>query len=776
MIGQVRNSGRSPVPDRAAERAQPTRRRMLALLGSTAAVSGAAVLVIVAGAAGAGATQAGLAATRAGMPSLGLPAGQALRAPAQADNPMLMRSLSGLSCSGASFCLGVGPQSASGAAFSQIWNGRTWRTVGMPSARRAEQSPLGVACRSARECVAVGGAEYEYQAQLSDEWNGRSWKMLPLPHGLRHSTLAAVACPAAHECLAVGTRSTAALGPYAALAQIWNGTSWTLTRSVIPFGAPLSHFSGVACSGPSDCMAVGSYSTQPHGPTFTAFAESWNGHTWTLLPSPAGLNGFSSVACPAAKVCVAVGYGTAGSPGESSVSSALWNGSSWTPLTTPVPAKDYSWLSGISCTSTANCVAVGMRNARTGGVLLAERWTGGANWRLESVPDPGSTYDLSSVSCTSPARCLAVGGTSYSGTLHDYVSFAVVWNGRDWAVSRTGKADQLLAVSCVPHGACLVTGTYLDPGDVIRTLAESWNGSRMKLVSPHGLKGALTALSCSGPSFCLAATEYGAASWNGKRWNWTSIAHTPSNTSIIFLSCLSRDYCMALSDGYQAQFSETWNGKTWTSASLKVPGAGDAATFASVSCVSPDFCLAVGSWYNQNLGNGGYLSEVWNGRTWRIIPERGLSPTESLGTAACRSSTDCIAVGGRELTSTKTALFGATWNGHIWKVTKIPGSYPPSETQGDFSPSTPLSCATATSCVLVESLAPLTVPPLVYTDIGLIWNGRSWRRTKPGGPQGIASVSCASPRDCVATGLPGVTTLAKLWNGTTWKVIKTINP
>jgi hypothetical protein len=763
MIGEM-NSGRAPVPGWAPERVRPTRRRMLTLLANTAAVCGAAMLM-AAGTAGAGATPAREVAAHPGLPIPGVPANSPLPASAQAK-PML--SLGGVSCVDASFCLGAGPgnQDSVGPTFSQIWNGRTWRTMGVPSGRRLDQNLLllAVACHSASECVAVGGTDYGAGPQLSDAWNGRSWKMLPAPHGMRDSTLAAVACPSARECLAVGTSG---LAPYVVLAQIWNGTSWTLTRPVIPPGATLDNFNGVACSGPSDCLAVGQYSTQPHGPTFTALAESWNGHTWTLLPSPSGLNELTSVACPAAKVCVGVGYGAASSPDKSSVSSALWNGSSWTPLTTPVPVKDYLGLSGISCPSTTDCVAIGP--------LFAERWTGGADWHPESVPDPGSAYYLSSVSCTSPARCLAVGGSTW-GTLQSYASFAVMWNGHAWAVSRTGKVDQLLAVSCVPRGACLVTGTYLDPGDVVRTLAESWNGSRMRLVSPHGLKGALTAVSCPGRSFCAAATEYGAASWNGKHWNWSGINHTPSNSSITYLSCLSRDFCMALSDRFQGQFSEIWNGKTWTSASLKVPGSGDSGTWGSVSCVSPDFCLAVGSWFNQSTGTGGYMTEVWNSRTWRIIPERGLSPAEAIGIAACRTSTDCIAIGGRELTPTTSAVIGATWNARRWKVTKIPGSYPPGESQSDLYQSYPLSCPTATSCVWVNSFAPLTPPPLVFTDIGLIWNGRTWRRTKPGGPQGIASVSCASPRDCVATGLPGVTTLAKLWNGSTWKVIKTINP
>jgi len=120
-------------------------------------------------------------------------------------------------------------------------------------------------------------------------------------------------------------------------------------------------------------------------------------------------------------------------------------------------------------------------------------------------------------------------------------------------------------------------------------------------------------------------------------------------------------------------------------------------------------------------------------------------------------------------------LFAALWNGQRWKVTKLPGKY--SVLWGDGAAGPSLSCASATSCVAAGSHAVAPIhQPLNLVDLGLIWNGHTWRIDNPGGPGGVSTVSCASAGRCVAIGLPGTATLAKLWNGRTWKGIKTINP
>src|SRR6185437_15400201 len=93
-----------------------------------------------------------------------------------------------------------------------------------------------------------------------------------------------------------------------ALAQIWNGKSWSLTSTAVPAGSFLSSLQAVACSGPSNCMAVGWETTSKTAPE-TPLAESWNGSAWTVLPAPAGLTVIDGVACPTASLCLAVGAG-----------------------------------------------------------------------------------------------------------------------------------------------------------------------------------------------------------------------------------------------------------------------------------------------------------------------------------------------------------------------------------------------------------------------------------------------------------------------------------
>jgi hypothetical protein len=724
------------------------------------------------------------------------PAGSVRPAATPMYHPAPERSLGDVSCVGASFCLGVGPygdQVGSGNTFSQIWNGSAWRTVAVPSSNNS-QGLFGVACTSTRNCLAVGGQTYDQGSQLSDHWNGSSWKMLPAPSVSGHSQLTAVACPAASKCIAVGTGGTKTRSVFA---QTWNGASWTVSTPVGPAGATASYFYGVACSGRSNCLAVGQYFVSKTDFTGTALAESWNGRSWRLLPSPSGLTALNAVACPTAKVCVAVG---AGPRGEFGLGSARWNGSAWTDLTTPSPtAKHYTQsLYGISCPSATNCVAVGSGpgaiNDGEGAGPFAEHWTGGSGWTLQSVPDPpaidltpdgerNSADSLSSVSCTSPTRCLAVGGEGQTRALSAYASFAVSWNGHSWVVSRTGLVDGLMGVSCAPGGDCLMTGTYLNRGDITETLAESWNGSRVRAVSPEGLPGVLSVLSCPSASFCVAAKESSAEAWNGKRWTSGAISHTAFdgkvNGIIYGLSCSAPDFCLAIG-GLEGLFAEYWNGKSWPSASLVVPKGSDVdISLTGLSCVSRDFCLTTGNYATENgEGSGGTLAEVWNGHAWKIIASPGQTVlNESINAASCTASTNCMTIGSDQANNGQTTLFAAHWNGHSWKVSKLPGTYGIGTWAGDAGGPSSLSCPTATDCVAVGSFAKF-VPhkPFSDRDVALIWNGRSWRATKPGGPVGISTVSCASARDCVATGQPGITTLAKLWNGSTWKVLKTINP
>jgi hypothetical protein len=89
---------------------------------------------------------------------------------------------------------------------------------------------------------------------------------------------------------------------------------------------------------------------------------------------------------------------------------------SWKVQATPSPsAALYAQLSGVSCASAGNCIAVGSYNIYGGdSVPLAERWDGTV-WALQNTHRPpgasadNSFSDLAGVSCVSAYNCTAVG-------------------------------------------------------------------------------------------------------------------------------------------------------------------------------------------------------------------------------------------------------------------------------------------------------------------------------------------------------------------------------
>jgi hypothetical protein len=59
----------------------------------------------------------------------------------------------------------------------------------------------------------------------------------------------------------VGGYSTASSAATLLMAEVWNGTSWSVQPAITPNGAD-SFLAGVACSAPGVCTAVGSTTTK----------------------------------------------------------------------------------------------------------------------------------------------------------------------------------------------------------------------------------------------------------------------------------------------------------------------------------------------------------------------------------------------------------------------------------------------------------------------------------------------------------------------------------
>jgi hypothetical protein len=270
---------------------------------------------------------------------------------------------------------------------------------------------------------------------VAEVWNGTSWTLHSTPHptGATESDLDAVSCSSATACTAVGyfvngssTRET--------LAEEWNGTSWTVQTTPNPKGATNTYLGAVSCSSATACTAVGNYENSSN--TFETLAEVWNGTSWTVqtTPNPKGAtdSALGSVSCSSATACMAVGQFD-DSAGARMMLAEGWNGTSWTVQTTPNPkGATNSSLDALSCSSATGCTAVGYyENSSNTYETLAEVWDG-TSWTVQSTPNPnGATNSyLGAVSCSSATACTAVG--YYQNSSFTDEPFAEDWNGTSW--------------------------------------------------------------------------------------------------------------------------------------------------------------------------------------------------------------------------------------------------------------------------------------------------------------------------------------------------------
>lgn len=312
------------------------------------------------------------------------------------------------------------------------------------------------------------------------------WSIQSTPNPEEAADFSDVSCPSSTFCMAVGRKAGK---PFA---EQWNGSEWSLV-SVPPEGN--SWLTDLSCTTSSFCMAIG-YGTKP-------FAERWNGSEWSIVSAPPeAKEGFlTSLSCTSSSFCVAVGQYVPAA-GEAKTLIDAWNGSGWTTHTSPNPeGKKLNLLTGVSCSSTTACTAVGW--AQQGGlggqekVTLVERWNGSV-WSLQGAPNPpGSTMtELEGVACPSATLCMAVGKANSTG-------FAELWSGGEWKVSASGLSAPLLGVSCKSPTSC-------DAGGY--TVGRHWDGTSWTaedFASPESsTQVTLTDVSCVPGSPCVAVGSH----------------------------------------------------------------------------------------------------------------------------------------------------------------------------------------------------------------------------------------------------------------------------
>jgi hypothetical protein len=263
--------------------------------------------------------------------------------------------------------------------FSETWNGSHWtlRTVPAPGAVYPGAVYLyGVQCRSARWCVAVGtigttgtvGVSSTDFVPVVDHWNGSAWTQAkaPVPAGATMSQLGAVACSGTTACMAVGSSGKGS-GVPGLLAERWNGSAWKIQPVPAP-SADGGVLAAVACPAADACRAVGS---DKGG----LFSEVWDGSSWVIRPVPVPAGGsaaeLSGVSCTAADSCEAVG--TYSKRGTSRPLAEVWSGSAWlAQAPSAVSGATSTGLDAVSCISATDCEAAGKAGTRTGPIQAGD--------------------------------------------------------------------------------------------------------------------------------------------------------------------------------------------------------------------------------------------------------------------------------------------------------------------------------------------------------------------------------------------------------------------
>jgi len=322
-------------------------------------------------------------------------------------------------------------------------------------------------CVTTTWCVAVGttDAGSATTTPFAEQWNGSSWAVVPSVNvpSTSGDELDSVSCVGPAFCMAVGKSG---LG---AVAETWNGTTWTLANPVIPSsvtgGAALS---SVSCVSTTVCEALG---TGYDVATPEVFGNQWNGSAWSLVsaatPSASGsppVIEATGMDCVTTTWCVAVGTTDAGSA-TTTPFAEQWNGSSWSLVSVAVPAGagvTGSYLASVSCVGTSFCEAVGQTIGAANQNLI-ENWNG-SQWAIATSPDtsPAQNQGLKAVDCFSQTTCSAVGSAAATSGPSP-ASLALEWNGSSWSiVSNTpnqGTIQTTLAgESCVTDWACVAVG------------------------------------------------------------------------------------------------------------------------------------------------------------------------------------------------------------------------------------------------------------------------------------------------------------------------------
>ncbi len=391
---------------------------------------------------------------------------------------------------------------AAGAHFTTPRGQRgTWQLVGDIvrtgwQLNTAGPTPGYLTCPTATACYVTGDgaptdtgpANFDTLYFSSDA--GATWSALPLPSGL--SFTSQLSCADAMTCAAGGSFN----GQPVFASTVDAGHQWTVT----PLSTPnelvsLRCSSATTCNGVTEPGAVANAIATGNGPAFTqaddAFVHtsdggaSWTAHSFAVNDIVA------SMTCSTASSCIVLGFPISAlpHPGVSGFArSTNDSGQTWTSGTLPRDFGFLGFLSGISCSDSTHCMALGLTSepnpdrcvgpnqnnpqgsnwCSSGAAAtvssVATTADGGLSWQSRPLPADVPLPSLSDLSCPSSNECwvsgeeaVPQGNNGGSSVLLHTTDFGMTWSKTTFVVPKGAPED-------LGHDSYMAIGTISCPG------------------------------------------------------------------------------------------------------------------------------------------------------------------------------------------------------------------------------------------------------------------------------------------------------------------------
>lgn len=355
------------------------------------------------------------------------------------STPAGRAELLSVACSGPSACTSVGDNLVGSNDYQpaiETFDNGIWLPDSQPVLPSSANYALlaGVTCPSVAGCEAVGSVFDNLGPQSLgvgvDGYTSGGAAVLPSTGGT--GVLLSITCPSG-ICLAAGAYFDGSGDPFP-LVDAYDGKTWVQDDAVgFPTGAVDGEFTGISCTSPSACVAVGSYTDSLNRQH--PMADVLSGTTWTStsLPIPPGggsaeLNG---VTCTA-ESCDAVGdYFDSFNIQRPLVDVII--GSSWTPTSPPLPSGTTGGLfNSVSCPST--CAAAGVASTGSGASVPLVSLS-------NAMPSPSVASVTPSSSTTTNATSVIIDGDNFTDNSHVY------FGSRPASTLRVASATQIIATA-----------------------------------------------------------------------------------------------------------------------------------------------------------------------------------------------------------------------------------------------------------------------------------------------------------------------------------------